>query len=333
MPVEGPRPRRRCVRALRRVGTAVVVLLAAWGAVDLLVPGSARVGAFRSADARQAYLAAYEDALATLPTPSRRLDLPTRYGTVRALEWSTAATADDVPALFLPGRASGAPMWGEQVRDLAGHRRLVLVDALGDAGLSQQTVPLASMADQAAWIDDVIAALSPGPVHLVGHSFGGATAAAYAVTHPERVATLTLLEPVFTFAGPPLATYWWATVLSLPLPQAWRDAAVRAIGGVDDIDRDDPLTRMIDLAASGFSAALPTPAVLSEEQLTALRMPTYVAVASDSSLAGGRGAVDRARRLPDVTIDIWPHTTHSLPMQVSADLDARLASFWAAHDA
>ena len=54
-------------------------------------------------------------------------------------------------------------------------------------------------------------------------------------------------------------------------------------------------------------------------------MPTYVAIADRDSLAGGGAAADQARRLPDGTVDVWPDTTHSLPMQAKDKLDAELA--------
>jgi len=47
------------------------------------------------------------------------------------------------------------------------------------------------------------------PVHLVGHSFGATVALRFAVEHPERLASLTLIEPVFFFAAAaaPLRAY------------------------------------------------------------------------------------------------------------------------------
>jgi pimeloyl-ACP methyl ester carboxylesterase len=113
------------------------------------------------------------------------------------------------------------------------------VDALGDAGLSQQTVPITTTAEQVAWLDDVLAAVTPQQqVHLVGHSFGRALAAAYAVEHPGRVASLTLLEPIFTLASPPPSIYPWSALILLPSPRSWREEALRRIGGTDDDPRD-----------------------------------------------------------------------------------------------
>ena len=46
-----------------------------------------------------------------------------------------------------------------------------------------------------------MAALDEGPMDVVGHSFGAATALRMAVEHPERIRSLTLFEPVFFAAA------------------------------------------------------------------------------------------------------------------------------------
>lgn len=57
-------------------------------------------------------------------------------------------------------------------------------------------------------------------------------------------------------------------------------------------------------------------------------MPTYVAIAERDSLAGGDTAAQRARTLPRATVDVFPETTHSLPMQAKERLAVELPSFW-----
>lgn len=44
-------------------------------------------------------------------------------------------------------------------------------------------------------LDGMIRALGLPPVHLVGHSYGGFIAASFALMHPDRVRSLTLVEP------------------------------------------------------------------------------------------------------------------------------------------
>ena len=220
-------------------------------------------------------------------------------------------------------------MWSANVSVLMRSRQVIAFDALGDAGLSVQSAPLTSMEDQAAWIDQVVTAVAPRGVHLVGHSFSGATATAYARLHPQRAMSLTLLEPVFTFAYPPVAKLGWVTIAALPgLPESLRNKALGRIGG-EDFAGSDPLALMIKAAVEHFDADLPTPSPLTKEQSDALTMPVYVAIAGRDSLAGGRKAAERAEELlPGARIQTWKDATHSLPMQEAEPLAGVLEPFW-----
>lgn len=136
------------------------------------------------------------------------------------------------------------------------------------------------MADQAAWIHQVLARQAPRGAHIVGHSFGGATAAAYARHYPTEVQSLTLLEPVFTFSYPSARLMAWTMVASLPgLPTGWRNHALGRIGGTD-YDPTEPMARMIDAGTHHYDAHLPTPSLLSDDDVRVLTMPCYVAIAS-----------------------------------------------------
>lgn len=286
------------------------------------------VGYWRTPEGGTTYRDAYADALATMPTPSRTVDLSTDFGSVRAYVWSSPATAARTPVLLLPGRTSGVPMWSQNLPALIAQRPVIAVDAIGDAGLSAQTVPLTASEDQAHWVDQVIGELAPSGVHLVGHSFGGSTAATYARLHPERVRSLVLLEPVFTFAWPSARMLGWAMLGSLPwLPAPVRERALAEIGGGERADPNDPVAQMITAGADHYAAQLPTPSVLTDEQLAGLRMPVYVALAEQDSLAGA-AAAERAGSLPNATVRTWPQTTHSLPMQVAEPLAEELQRFW-----
>lgn len=225
-------------------------------------------------------------------------------------------------------------MWSENLPSLLAQRTVYAMDALGDAGLSAQTVPLTSAADQATWIDEVLGGLGVTRAHIVGHSFGAASAASLAVHRPGRVASLTLLEPAFVLNWPPVSTLAWSIPATLPfLPQSWRDAAVAKVAGEDPgaIDPDDPIARMITLGSTGYSAELPTPNPLSESQLRGLTMPVYVAIAESSPITNGADSIHKADLIPVVEAKIWPNTTHSLPMQVPEPLADELADFWARH--
>ncbi|GAB3624885.1 alpha/beta hydrolase [Mariniluteicoccus endophyticus] len=319
----------------RRTLLAVLALVAAVVAADRLVlvaTAEPQIGHFRSPAGRTAYAKAYEAALAGAPAPTRRLQVTTAFGSVHVAAWEPEGSRGRTPALLLPGMSSGAPMWQENLPHLLGDRPVYAVDALGDAGLSIQSVPITSTEEQAAWVADVLEALEVPRAHVVGHSFGGATAARLAVHQPGRVASLTLLDPVMTLGSPPASTFFWASVLSLPTPQSWRDRALAEIGGttVDEVRRRTPIAEMIDAGSRHYSAAVPTPAPLTDEQLAALTMPVYVGLAT-RSLSGGQAA-GRARLIPHATVTVWPDTTHSLPMDVAGPIGTVMREFWTRAD-
>jgi pimeloyl-ACP methyl ester carboxylesterase len=317
-----------------------IVLLAALAAVStsglilLVATGSPGVGHFRTVDGREAYEDAYTTAMAGLPEPTETHDIETSFGTVRAYAWIDEQHPDAAPVVLLPGRASSVPMWGDNLPDFIEHRTVYAFDTLGDTGMSVQTVPMTGIADGAQWVDEAMAGLEIERAHLVAHSQGGGLAAAVAVRHPERLASLTLLEPIMTLGMLPFSVILASIPVSLPfVPESWREAGLNTIGGVEagEVDPDDPLARLIAQGSENFdSSSLPNPSILSDDELRGLRMPVYVAIASDSSLTGG-DAVEKAQLIPDAQVKVWPDTTHSLPMQVAPALDAELETFWAAH--
>ncbi|HET6519536.1 MAG TPA: alpha/beta hydrolase [Geminicoccaceae bacterium] len=108
--------------------------------------------------------------------------------------YTAAGTGE--PVVLLHSSASSGAQWralGEQLDD----RFLVLApDLYGYGGTDPWPGrgPL-TLADEAALVAAVVAGRA-GPFHLVGHSYGGAVALRIAVDHPERLRSLTLIEPV-----------------------------------------------------------------------------------------------------------------------------------------
>jgi pimeloyl-ACP methyl ester carboxylesterase len=318
-----------------RLGLAVAIVLGLGaGALAYATYDPSPVGHFRSEEGREEYAASYAAAMRQLPKPTRTMDLETDYGTVRIYEFSSARTRGSTPIVLLPGRTSGVPMWEANLPGLAEERTVYALDALGDAGMSVQTRRIGDAADQAAWLDQALAQLGTPKVHLVGHSFGGWLAANYAVRHPERVASLSLLEPVFVFQGLRWQVYVKSIPASLPfLPQSWREAMLADFGGAEEVNPDDPVARMISDATEHYAAKLPLPERLSPEQLRGLPMPVYAAMAADSAMHDPAAATRVARdNVRDLKIRTWPGATHSLPMEFPDRLNRELLNFMASHE-
>lgn len=336
MSAKSTRKRRR-----HRVLTVLVALVVAGLVVDKVVSVVApapQVGHWRSQAGYEAYRAAYDEAMATMPEPTRTHDVRTEFGVVRVYEWTAEADADAdekaLPVVLVPGIRSGVPMWGENLPHWLGQRTIYAMDALGDAGLSTHSVPFESLEHQVGWLEQTLAGLDLERVHLVGHSFGGGIAATHALRHPGRVASLTLFDPVMVLHGMPASTYFWATLLLLPAPQGWKDRALAEIGGVsvDEVRERTPVSVMIDEGSKQYTTVQRTPRTLTDEEWQSMEMPIKVEIASDKSLAGGREAADRARRLGLDDVTVRPNTTHSLPMQAAEELGPEMEQYWSDHD-
>lgn len=105
-----------------------------------------------------------------------------------------------VPIVLLPGINAPAPVRHANVPDLLAEREVIVLDTLGQPGTSVQTEPISSSADQADWVDQALEGLGHDRVHPLGFSLGGWNAVNLARHHPERVAGVSVLDPVYALA-------------------------------------------------------------------------------------------------------------------------------------
>jgi pimeloyl-ACP methyl ester carboxylesterase len=107
-----------------------------------------------------------------------------------------AESGSGEPALLLHSSASSAAQWRSLTEALQGTCRILAPDLYGygetDAWPGQGPLRLA----EEAALADAVLAQARDPVHLVGHSYGGAVALRFALQQPGRLRSLTLIEPV-----------------------------------------------------------------------------------------------------------------------------------------
>jgi pimeloyl-ACP methyl ester carboxylesterase len=290
-----------------------------------------KLGHFRDVEAYGRYRSAYEAALSSLPiAPARTCDVDTSFGSVRAYLFGGDAPR---PLLLLPGRAASTPMWAANLPGLTGQNAVYCVDLLGEPGLSVQTRPIIGDDDQAAWLDELIGALPVDRVHLVGLSIGGWTAVNLAARHPRRLASLTVLDPAYTFGR----ITWKVVVVSLGaafpgMPELWRNKLMSWIAGGAEATDDDPVASLIAAGMRDFVAALPQPTYPTDERLRSISVPTLAIIAGRSIIHDPGKAAARARRLmPDATVELWPDASHALNGEFPDRLAERINAFVARH--
>ena len=120
------------------------------------------------------------------PTP-RELDAGGRR-----LRYLEMGSGDGVPVLLLHGFGADLNSWMFTQPALAEGRRVIALDLPGHGG-SSKDVGSGNVDALTDAVEAALTALGIERLHLVGHSMGGAVAAALTTRRPERVASLTLI--------------------------------------------------------------------------------------------------------------------------------------------
>jgi len=110
----------------------------------------------------------------------------------RRLRYLDIGGGDGPPIVLIHGFGADLNTWMFNQPVLAQSHRTIAFDLPGHGG-STKTVDAVEPANFAETVASFLDALGIGRAHLVGHSMGGAIAASFACSRPERAASLTLI--------------------------------------------------------------------------------------------------------------------------------------------
>ncbi|MGH4009262.1 MAG: alpha/beta fold hydrolase [Pseudonocardiaceae bacterium] len=169
-----------------------------------------------------------------------------------------------------------------------------------------------SVADLAALLD---ALGIEGPVHLVGNSYGGTVALGFAVAHPERVASMVLIEAHLTIAG-------WAEQMKATLCRIGSDLATgNTFVWLKQYRRKFALMaeRADDLInGTTFLTDLLTVDLVNPSSLQTLGCPVRAVYGEQSDAVRYARYLDE--HLPSCTLTVLPGCGHSVLMDATAAL-------------
>ena len=191
----------------------------------------------------------------------------------------------------------------------------------------------------------MLAAMVEGPVHLIGHSFGATVALRMALENPDRIASLTLFEPVLFCAaraagGPAYAAHLAQhSGFAAALAAGDKRAAAIAFQGIwgrgEAFEalppaQADYIMQRIDLIAAQNAVLVDDVAgMLTYGRLGGLGVPVLLLQGADSPAVIDAINTELARRLPQVQRAVVAGAGHMLPITHAADCAARVQGFLA----
>ncbi|MCK9898761.1 alpha/beta hydrolase [Parafrankia colletiae] len=207
---------------------------------------------------------------------------------------------------------------------LAGAGCEVICYDLRGHGRSERTPSGYTMADSMADLAGLLDALGVDrPVHIVGNSYGATLTLAFGLANPERVASLTLVEPPFLIEG---------------LGEEMARSLTQVLAAVSDEEVEEWLAntagRAVTRIARSAQALLKETSIaqdmlatppFSREALTALPMPVLAVYGANSDIIDQ--AEGLAELVPDCTLVVLEQHTHMV-LREAADYLRDLLRWW-----
>jgi len=246
------------------------------------------------------------------------------------------ATGEGEPVLLLPGFGSDVAVFARQVPVLAAGYRVLGVNPRGVSGSDAPAQERYDVAEAAA----DAAAVTGGPLHLVGASLGAAVALELALAQPERVRSLVLVTP-FLVATPRLLAVLdaWCRLAGEASPTVlagalapWllgsatlADAAVRGRieRGLAEIARRVPAETLVRQAA-GLRAWSGS----RRSDLARVSAPTLVVAGGEDLLTAEGGAI--ADAIPGASCCRVPGAGHAVAIEAADAVNEAIVAHLAA---
>ncbi|MGE0700749.1 MAG: alpha/beta fold hydrolase [Hyphomicrobiaceae bacterium] len=234
------------------------------------------------------------------------------------------------PIVFHHGIGTDRHVWTDWLPAVVTGHKIVRFDTRGYGAsdvppLDHRWTLEASLADLMEMVD----LAGPGPVHLVGESFGGTVALAAAIRHPARVASVTVSNAAFKGSGIAEVPGWREDFARRGMP-AWSGDMMpkRFVPGALDDARAAWFRAVQDRSPAHVTAGLGELLAGTDlgPELGRLKAPLLVLMPDRSPFVTARMGVELAERVPHADLAMIPGTRHGLPFSHGGECGARLAA-------
>jgi pimeloyl-ACP methyl ester carboxylesterase len=272
---------------------------------------------FKSKQGEAEFFAAYDAMMTYWPMPYESMDIPGHYGCTHLV----VCGPENAPALVLlhGGRAS-LTMWSANIADLSREHRVYAVDIIGQPGKSMAAETFKERENLFPWFSELLDGLNVSKVDLVGQSYGGWFALAYALQKPERVNKVVLISPAACFM--PLNfqhALRGAGMFFFPSRSAMRSFKLWETypKNIEDSKNRAFFEAKLEQLYLGFKyyrcQGEANPGIFSDGELRSLKTPVLLLIGQQEVIYDPLRSIERAKRLvPNIQARLVPEASHDL---------------------
>ncbi|MFI9471891.1 alpha/beta fold hydrolase [Streptomyces sp. NPDC052492] len=287
------------------------------------------IGRYVNDQLRDRYFAAC-DVLYAKGAPIRsETDVETSFGTTHVYRYgpSDRAAESRTPVVLIHGSGGCSAMWYPNTAALSADRPVYALDTPGDPGRSIHRAPMWQPERAAQWMDEALGALGLDKVHLVGSSYGGWLVINQAHRRPERLASVTALDPGgLEKVGLRFFAWIFASLFATFAPKRLRPALAKWLE--QPVISDPDLRAWIQAGVKAFRIRRPAPLPLSDAELGSIRTPFYLIMGKRSLLVHPKRQLERVPRvIPGARAEIVAATGHGPQIDHPDLVNARMLSF------
>jgi pyruvate dehydrogenase E2 component (dihydrolipoamide acetyltransferase) len=235
-------------------------------------------------------------------------------------------------AILIHGFGGDLNTWMFNHEDLAAHRQVYALDLPGH-GRSSKQVGEGALKGFAEVLGGFTDTAGISKAHLVGHSMGGAIAMLFAIAHPERCLSLTLVASAGL--GPEIDSEFIQGFITAKRRNELKPHLEKLFVDPRSVTRQLVEETLKYKRLDGVSPALRAIAahlcpggrqgVLLREQMNQFPFPTLVLWGADDRILPAHHALQLP---PNVRTEILPQTGHMLHMEAAAKVNPIIRSFW-----
>ena len=287
------------------------------------------IGHYVSDELRDRYFAAC-DVLYAMGAPIRsETDVDTSFGTTHVYRYGPTdpAAENRTPIVLIHGSGGCSAQWYPNTTALSADRPVYALDTPGDPGRSVHREPMWQPERAAQWMDEALEALGLDRVHLIGNSYGGWLVINQAHRRPERIASVTALDPGgLEKVGLRFFVWIFASLFATYAPKAWRPRLAAWLE--QPVIVVPELRTWIQASVRAFKVRRPAPLPLTVAELGSIKRPFYLIMGKRSLLVHPKRQLDRVPRLiPGARAEIVSATGHGPQIDHPDLVNARMINF------